>query len=142
MANLRSLNMVILTGHLSTDVKFKWVKAKRKGKDKEETQGMASFNLATNETWGPEDKRVEYHRIVCWAKKAEHCNKYLKKGSFIQITGKLRHRSFQGNDGRRQYITEVNADEITFLGKKEDYTDVAKEEAPAPAPKEIKDPFV
>lgn len=142
MANLRSLNMVILIGHLSTDVKFKWVKAKRKGKDKEETQGMASFNLATNETWGKQDKRPEFHRIVCWAKKAEHCNKYIKKGSFINVLGKLRHRSFRGNDGRRQWITEVNADDITFLDKKEDFADVPKKEGPTPGPKEIKDPFV
>ena len=142
MANLRSLNMVILIGHLSTDVKFKWVKAKREGKDKEDTKGMASFNVATNETWGTKGKRVEYHRVIAWAKKAEHCNKYLKKGSFINLTGKLRHRSFKGNDGRRQWITEVNADEITFLDKKEDFADVRKEEAPAPGPKEIRDPFV
>lgn len=142
MANIRSLNMVILVGHLSADVKFKWVKAPRKGKDKEKTQGMASFNVATNETWGKEDKKVEFHRIVCWAKKAEHCNKYLKKGSFIQITGKLRHRSFELSNGRRQWITEVNADEITFLDKKEDFAKGPKEETPAPGPNEIKDPFI
>ena len=142
MANIRSLNMVILVGHLSTDVKFKWIKIEKKGTDKVETRGMASFNVATNETWGKQSKRHEFHRVVCWAKKAEHCNKYLKKGSFINVVGKLRHRSFKGNNGRVQWITEVNADEITFLDKKEDFADVRKEEAPAPGPKEIKDPFV
>ena len=139
MANLGSLNLVILVGHLSTDVKFKWVKVRKKGKERE--VGMASFNLATNETFGAKNKKVEYHRVSAWEKKAEHCDKYLKKGSFIQVTGKLRHRSYPGNDGRRQWITEVYADEITFLGKKGDYPEVPKEEEPAPERDEKKDPF-
>jgi len=118
MANLGSLNLVILVGHLSSDIKFQWMEVRKKGEKKEETQGMASFNLATNEVFAGKGKRVQYHRVVAWGKKAEHCDKYLKKGSLIQVTGKLKHRSYQGNDGRRQWITEVNADEITFLGKK------------------------
>lgn len=142
MANLGSLNMVILIGHLSTDVKFKWVKTRKKGKEKEDTKGMASFNMATNETWGTEDKRVEYHRIVVWGKRASFCDKYLKKGSFINVLGKLRHRSFQAADGRRQWITEVHADDITSLGKKGDYADVPKEEEPTPRVEERRDPFV
>lgn len=141
MANFRSLNIVIFIGHLSTDIKFKWVKTKRKGKEKEETKGMASFNLATNETYGPGDKRVEYHRIVVWGKRASFCDKYLKKGSFINITGKLRHRSYQAAGGRRQWITEVHADEVTSLGKKEDFADVPKEEKPTPPVEEGRDPF-
>lgn len=141
MANLGSLNLVIFVGHLSTDIKFKWVKARRKGKEKEVETALASFNLATNEAFGPKDKRVEFHRIVVWGKRAEQCDKYLRKGSFIQVVGKLRHRSFKGNDGRVQWITEVNADEITFLGKKGDYEDVPKEERPKPQNEAKKHPF-
>ncbi|GAH46310.1 unnamed protein product, partial [marine sediment metagenome] len=70
----------------------------------------------------------------------ELCNEYLKKGSFVNITGKLRHRSFQGNDGRTQWITEVNADEVVFLGKKGDY-EVPKEEEQKPEEKPKGDPF-
>jgi len=141
MANLGSLNLVIFVGHISTDIKFKWVKARRKGKEKEAETGLASFNLATNEVFAPKNKRVEFHRIVVWGKRAEQCDKYLRKGSFIQVVGKLRHRSFKGNDGRVQWISEVNADEITFLGKKGDYEDVPKEERPKPQNEGKKDPF-
>ena len=138
MAQLRSMNICHIIGYLSQDVKFKRVKVKRKGKDKEENMGMASFNIATNETFGPDDKRVEFHRIVMWGKRAEFCNKYLKKGSFIGITGKLRHRSFTGDDGIRRWITEIHADDVTFLGKKEDY-EVKEEPEDEEQPKS--DPF-
>jgi len=102
---------------------------------------MASFNLATNETFGPEDKRVEFHRIVVWGKRASYCDKYLKKGSFLHIMGKLRHRSFQAAGGIRQWITEVHAEDVTFLGKKEDLPDIPKEEGPTPEIQGRSDPF-
>lgn len=140
MANLRSVNVVILVGHLSQDVKFKWVKIKRKGKEKEDTQGMASFNMATNETFREgEKKRVEFHRVIVWGKRAELCNKYLKKGSFIYIQGKLRHRSFRDNDGTMIWITEVNAEDLTFMGKKGDYE--VEEKEPNEPKKSGSDPF-
>lgn len=139
MANLRSVNVVILVGYLATDIKFKWVKVKRKGKEKEDTTGMASFNMATNETFREgEKKKVEFHRVIVWGKRAELCNKYLKKGSFIYIMGKLRHRSFKTADGTTIWITEVNAEDLTFMGKKGDYE---VEEEPKPENKKIGDPF-
>jgi single stranded DNA-binding protein (ssb) len=53
--------------------------------------------------------------IIVWRAQAEHCNKYLKKGSKAAVSGSVQTRSYDANDGTRRYITEIVADEVQFL---------------------------
>ncbi|MBA7552624.1 Single-stranded DNA-binding protein [subsurface metagenome] len=127
MPDFQSKNIVILVGWVSSDIKFD----RGKGKDKDVT--LARFSLATNERYEKSKQLVQYHACVMWGdKRAEFCQKYLKKGQLICIQGKLKYRAWKDEEGNPRKTTQVNIDEITFLGKKEDYIEV---------PKEKKDPF-
>ena len=72
---------------------------------------------------------------MAFGAKAELCNKWCKKGKLIAIKGKLNTSKWQDEQGNPRYRTQVNLDEITFIGKKEDSADVPKEEEPEDKPK-------
>jgi single-strand DNA-binding protein len=104
------VNKVILIGNLGADP------------DMRHTQSGASvceLRLATNRTWtdknNQKQEEVEWHRVVCWAKLAERCAKYLRKGSSIYLEGRLRTRKWETKDGDDRYTTEVIANDVQFL---------------------------
>ena len=108
---MSSVNKVILIGNLGKDPEVKTV-----GSDK-----VANFTLATNESYkdkeGNKVEQTEWHNIVMWRKLAELAEKYLTKGSQIYLEGKLKTRSWEDKDGNKKYMTEVQAFNMTFLGK-------------------------
>jgi single-strand DNA-binding protein len=89
-----------------------------------ETNVIAEFSLATNEYYkDKEGKRVEvtdWHNIKLPFKwMAESAEKYLKKGSLVYIDGKIKTRSYDDKDGNKKYITEIVAENMRLLDKKE-----------------------
>jgi len=136
MSDFQSINMVILIGWISSDIQFET----GKGKDKDVT--LARFSLATNERYEKSTQLVQYHNCVMWGhKRAEFCKEHLKKGQLIGIKGKLKYRAWKDDQGNPRKTAQVNIDEITFLGKKEEYVEVPKEEGPAAGAKGKPDPF-
>lgn len=110
---MAGVNKVILIGNLGKDPEVRAF----------ENNKVANFPLATSEnrknrTTGERTTITEWHNIVVWGAPAEIAEKYLKKGSQVYIEGKLRTRSWDGNDGSKKYITEVLADTFTMLGGK------------------------
>jgi single-strand DNA-binding protein len=61
-------------------------------------------------------QHAEWHNIVMWRGLAEIAEQYLHKGSQVYIEGKIRTRSFDGKDGTKKYITEIQADNLVLLG--------------------------
>jgi len=116
------------------DVRFNKVK----GKDKNIT--IVRFSIATNEIFKGSRNTVQFHSLVAFGQKAELCNKWCKKGKLVAVKGKLRNQRWKDEEGNTRKTTQVNIDEITFLGKKEDSADVPKEEGPEDKPKGS-DPF-
>jgi single-strand DNA-binding protein len=110
-----------------------------KGKDKKTT--IARFALATNEAYGDAEPMVHFHNMVAFGGRAELCYKWCKKGMLIGIKGKLRQNRWVDDQGNKRSVVQVNIDEITFLGKKEEYADGPKEKEPKPKTKGKKDPF-
>jgi len=106
----RGVNKVILIGNL--------------GKDPEvqnfETGKKASFSLATTEVQrdreGNEIQHTEWHNVVMWRGLADIAETYLKKGSQVYVEGRLRSRSFDGKDGVKRFVTEVQVDNLVLLG--------------------------
>lgn len=83
-------------------------------------QNVCSLSLATNYVYtnqqsGQKVEQVEYHNVVLWRKLAEIANQYLKKGRRVYIEGRLQTRSWDGNDGKKNYRTEVIADNMIML---------------------------
>lgn len=83
---------------------------------------VARLSLATNEYYknakGEKQTETNWHTVVAWGKTAEIIEKYVAKGKEIGISGKLKTRSYETEDGNQRYVTEVVADEILLLGIK------------------------
>ena len=107
---MRSLNRVMLIGHLAADVDFRETK---------NGLSVVNFALATNhiirEKDGHKRETVDFHRIVAWGKLAEICNEYLAKGMAIYLDGRLVNRSFEDKEGNRHFRTEIIAEAINIL---------------------------
>ena len=112
---MSGINKVILVGHLGKDPEVRHL---------EGGVTVASFPLATSETYNKNGKRVEqteWHNIVLWRGLAEVASKYLQKGKLVYIEGKLRTRSFEDKEKVKKYVTEVVAENFTMLGRKSDF---------------------
>ncbi len=117
MRDINSLNKVILIGRLGQKPELRYIP--------QTERAVARFTLATNERFfnpstNESDVRVEWHRIVVWGKLAEFCEKYLNQGKQIYLEGKLRSRSWQDKSGQKRLTTEIEAQNIILLGKKEE----------------------
>lgn len=110
-----SVNKVILVGRLGRDPETRFTGG---------GQAVANFTLATDSTYkdrsGERQKRTEWHRIVAWAKLAEICQQYLKKGSLIYIEGRLQTREWEDKAGQKRTTTEIVASEMRMLGSRGD----------------------
>jgi single-strand DNA-binding protein len=106
------LNQVTLIGRLGKDPEVKHF---------EGGNMVAQFSLATDSKYknkaGEVKEETEWHNLVVWGKQAEIAEKYLKKGSQIHVTGKIKTRSWEA-DGVKKYITEIIVDRFLMLGTK------------------------
>lgn len=127
MADLNSINLVLLVGRVAGDINYDTSKGKNK-------VNLCRFSLATNEVFEGTRNKVQYHNVVAFSSKADLCHKYCRKGMLLAIKGKLRNNKWQDEHGNKRTTTQVGIDEITFLGKKGDY-----EEKPAEKKWEGKD---
>lgn len=110
-----SVNKAILVGNVGKDPEVRHL---------EGGLAVARFTLATSETYrnknGEQVKNTEWHNIVAWRQLAELSEKYIKKGNQIYVEGKITNRQYDDKDGNKRSITEIVADSIQFLGRKED----------------------
>ena len=108
-----SLNKVMLIGNLTRDPELRYIPS---------GQAVTTFTIAVNRTYnskaGEKKEEVCFIRIVVWARLAEICNEYLKKGRPVFVEGRIQTRSWDGPDGNKRYSTEVVADNVQFLGSK------------------------
>jgi single-strand DNA-binding protein len=85
---------------------------------------VASFTLAVNRNFknAQGEQEADFINIVVWRKPAENAANYLKKGSLCGIDGKIQSRSYDNNEGKRVYVTEVVAESVQFLEPRGDST--------------------
>lgn len=127
-----SLNKVQLIGHVGQiEIKsFDGQNGPRK---------CATFSLATTERYKDRSGNIvnntEWHNIVSW-NHAELCEKYVQKGSQLYIEGKLRTRSWEDKSGNKRYVTEIMADSLQLLGKKENSQGEQAQQQAASAPQQ------
>jgi len=87
---------------------------------------VCNFSIAVNDEYVKKDtgekvSNTEWVNIVAKNKLAEICSKYLSKGAFIRVSGKLKTRKWQDNSGADRYTTEVIAHEMQMLDSKGDH---------------------
>ena len=110
----RSVNKVILIGHLGRDAETKFTPS-----------GAAAtrFSVATSRRWkdqqtGDFKEETNWTDVVLW--RAENVANYLLKGKQVYVEGRLQTRSYDDKDGKKVYRTEVVADEVILLGGRGD----------------------
>ncbi len=106
----RSVNKVILIGHLGRDAETKFTSA---------GAAKTTFSVATNRRWkdqqtGEWKEETDWHNIVLW--RQENVANYLTKGVQIYVEGRLQTRNYEDKEGKKVYITEVVADSVILLG--------------------------
>ena len=76
---------------------------------------IATSYAYTNKETGQKVEQTEFHNVVLWRKLAEIAAQYLKKGTQVYIEGRLQTRSWDGQDGKKNYRTEIVADNMIML---------------------------
>lgn len=110
---MRSVNKVILIGNLTRDPEMRQTP---------NNQQVCTFGIATNRQWvskdGSKHTSAEFHELVAWARLAEICGTYLRKGKLIYIEGYLKTRVWDTPEGIRRHKTEVIVQDMIMLEKR------------------------
>ena len=121
------INKVILFGNLTRDPELKALPS---------GTNVTSFSIATNRVWkdkdGNKQESADFHNIVVFGRQAETVAQNLKKGSSAYVEGRLQTRSWEGEDGKKNYRTEVIADRVQF-GPRSGGAPASTEQGAAPA---------
>lgn len=120
------MNKVMLIGNVGKDPEVRYV---------DQGVAVARLSLATSErgytlangTQVPD--RTDWHYIILWKKLAEIVEKYVHKGDKLYIEGRLRYTSYEDKQGRRQYQTEIWAENMEMLTPKSTSTPAANTQA-------------
>ena len=104
------MNKVILMGRLTKDVEIRQTP---------NNLSVARFTIAVNRRFVKDGgQQADFINCIAWRKTGEFIARYFQKGSMIAIVGSIQTRSWDGNDGKKQYATEVVVDEAYFTGSK------------------------
>jgi single-strand DNA-binding protein len=121
---MASVNKWIGIGNLGADPELRYAPS---------GDAICNIRVACTESWrdkatGERKEMTEWVRVTFYGKLAEIAGQYLRKGSQAYIEGSLRTKKWQDQSGQDRYTTEIRADVMKMLGRKED----GGGEAPAP----------
>ncbi|MBK6776433.1 MAG: single-stranded DNA-binding protein [Flavobacteriales bacterium] len=105
-------NKVSLIGNLGFDPEVREIQGGKK---------VARISVATTDSYknaaGEWVKDTQWHTVIAWGRTADQVGRLLRKGTPVALEGKLVHRSFEGKDGLKRYVTEVIMSDFQLLGK-------------------------
>ena len=121
------LNKVQIIGRLGRDPELRYSQT---------GSAVCTLSVATDESYTDRDgnrvDRAEWHRVVVYSKAAENCSQYLKKGSLVYVEGALQTRKWQDDIGQQHSVTEIKAQRVQFLDKKEGERQTGKQQGQVP----------
>ena len=105
------MNRVILVGRLTADPTLRYTPS---------GAAVATFTIAVNRPFKDQqgEQQADFINCVVWRRQAENAANFLKKGSLAGVDGRLQSRSYEAQDGRKVYVTEVVAESVQFLEPK------------------------
>jgi len=107
---MASVNKMIIIGNLGSEPEMRFTP---------NGNPVTSFRVATNWRYttsqGERREETEWFTVVAWNRLAEQCNQFLTKGRLIYVEGRLRSRTWDGQDGEKRSRNEIVADHVTFL---------------------------
>ena len=107
------INNVVLVGRLTKDPELTYTQS---------GTALCKFRLAVSRPPRREsnEEETDWLNIVCWERTAENVNQFLDKGSLVGIEGRIQSRSWENDEGARQYAVEINAFRVHFLESKKE----------------------
>ena len=105
------MNKAILIGRLTRDPELRTTPTGR---------NVCQFSVAVSRTFtnANGEREADFINCVVWDKQAENLVKYQKKGNQIAVDGRIQTRNYEDKDGKRVYVTEILANNISFLDSK------------------------
>lgn len=105
------MNKAILIGRLTKDPELRTTPTGR---------NVCQFSVAVNRTYtnANGDREADFINCVVWDKQAENLVKYQKKGNQVAVEGRIQTRNYDDKDGKKVYVTEILASNISFLDAK------------------------
>lgn len=105
------INRVILVGRLTKDPEYRQTP---------NGVSVATFTLAVNRpfTNSQGEREADFINVVVFRRQAENVNNYLSKGSLAGVDGRIQSRSYENQEGRRVFVTEIVADNVQFMDSK------------------------
>ena len=111
------MNKAILMGRLTSDPEVRYTQTTN--------TIVVNFALAVNRRFvrQGEERQADFINIVAWNKTAEFCSKYFKKGQQVGIIGRIQTRTWDDEEEKKHYVTEVVAEQIYFADSKRENSD-------------------
>lgn len=107
------LNKVMIIGNVGTDPEMRFTP---------NGNPVTSFRIATNRSYttpeGERKEETEWFDVVTWNRLAENCNQFLTKGQRTYVEGRLKTRSWEGQDGQKHFRMEIIANSVIFLDRR------------------------
>ena len=103
------INRTILVGRLTKDVEVR-----------KTSSGIstATFTVAVDRPRSKDGERhADFIGCVAWRQTADFLGQYAKKGALVGVDGRIQTRNYDGQDGRKVYVTEVLADSVQLLSR-------------------------
>lgn len=108
------MNKVVLIGRLSRDPELRYTS---------NNTPVCQINVAVSRPVAQgKEPETDFINVTIWNKQAENLVKYVKKGNQIAIEGKIQTRSYDNEEGKKVYVTEVLANHVEFIGNNSNKT--------------------
>lgn len=107
------MNIIMITGNLSRDPEAHTTQS---------GVSTSTFTVAVQRRFknAQGQREADFLTVVAWRQTADFCNRYLSKGRKVAVTGSVQTRSYTAQDGSKRYVTEIIADHVETLDKRED----------------------
>lgn len=114
------MNRSVIVGRLTRDVDLRYTPS---------GQAVGNFTIAVNRPFKnkqTDEYDADFINCVAWGRTAENLSQHMKKGSQIGVDGRIQTRTYEDNDGKTIYVTEIVADRVQFLESKQSNNQQAK----------------
>jgi single-strand DNA-binding protein len=123
---MRGLNKVMIIGQLGREPEMRYTPSGRP---------VTSFSVFTTRSWtsseGDRREETEWFNVVAWGNLAEICKQYLHKDQPVYVEGRLQTRGWEDQEGKKNFRTELVANEVIILGERRGAPSEGGEEPPA-----------
>lgn len=128
------INNVTLVGRLTRDPELKYTPS---------NIAITTFNMAVNRNFkgANGERETDFINCMIWRKQAELLAEWCKKGNLVGITGRIQTRSYDNQQGKRVYVTEVVTDTFQLLEKRDNSANQSNIEEQMPASFETTNPL-